>query len=315
MPQDYYSSLANLVRSSATDDAQKRRAIYALARSELRQFLARQGFIGSARTLELHGLEAAIERIEFELEHSRDRALTVVVPSIEILPPEDHPPTPTAPQYEPTIYSRGQRTHLLLSLVGAAILVIITYLVVERGLHDDAPSATSASPNTVDAIQALGQHASTPEFPIPTAYGVYALNNSHLIELNPLSIKIPNRLVPISISLESASMAKLPNGRTQFIIFRRDMANNAPETVHVRRIAQLARVSREPGAAPDDGDSWTISDTSYDMKVSPVEGNSAMILVRPAAPNFAFPVGRYALVIKSTAYDFSVEADVKNGAQ
>ena len=33
-----------------------------------------------------------------------------------------------------------------------------------------------------------------------------------------------------------------------------------------------------------------------------------MILVRPAAPNFTFPVGRYALVIKSTAYDFSVEA-------
>ena len=64
-------------------------------------------------------------------------------------------------------------------------------------------------------------------------------------------------------------MAKLPNGRTQFIVFRRDMANNAPEKVHVRRIAQLARVSREPGAAPDEGDAWTISDTSYDMKVSP----------------------------------------------
>ena len=153
MPQDYYSSLANLVRSSATDDAHKRRAIYALARSELRQFLARQGVIGSARTLELHGLEAAIERIEFELEQSRERALTVVVPSIEILPPEDHRPTLTEPQYEPTISSRRPTTHLLLSLVGAAILVIITYLVVERGLHDGAPSAMSTSPSTVDAGQ------------------------------------------------------------------------------------------------------------------------------------------------------------------
>ena len=49
MPQDYYASLANLVRSSASDDAQKRRAIYALARSELRQFLARQRVNGSGR--------------------------------------------------------------------------------------------------------------------------------------------------------------------------------------------------------------------------------------------------------------------------
>ena len=74
MPQDYYSSLVNLVRTSASDHPEKRAAIYALARSELRQFLARQRVSGTARTQELQALEAAIERIEFELARSSERA-------------------------------------------------------------------------------------------------------------------------------------------------------------------------------------------------------------------------------------------------
>jgi hypothetical protein len=232
----------------------------------------------------------------------------VVAPSIEILPPEDNLRNVTKPLSESGVHLRRSTTNFMLSLVGAAILVIIAYLVVERGLHDDAPSTISASLNTVDAGQPVAARTSTTEFAIPSSYGVYALSAGHLIELRPLSIKVPNRLMPISITIESTSVAKLANGRTQFVVFRRDMANNAPEKVHVRRVAQIARASREPDAVPDGGDTWTITDTTYEMKVSPLEGNPAMILIRPAAPNFAFPVGRYALVLGSTAYDFSVEA-------
>jgi hypothetical protein len=310
MPQDYYSSLASLVRSSACDDAPKRGAIYALARSELRQFLARQKADRSARNQELHALESAIQRIEFELTQPSERTLPVA-PSIEILPPEHPQPDLSKLHSEPTISRRPPTTYFLLSFIGAVILVIVTYLVVERGLHDNSnsSSAVSATPNTVDAHESIPQHTLTTDFPIPTTYGVYAANDSHLIELTPLSIKIPNRLVPIAIALQSASAAKLPNGRAQFVVFRRDMANNAPEKVYVRRIAPLAQ------GRPGEGDTWTLTDISYDMKVSPLEGNLAMILVRPAAANFVFPVGRYALVIRSTAYDFSVEADARSGAQ
>ena len=314
MPQDYYSSLANLVRSCASDDAQKRRAIYALARSELRQFLARQQLNGSARKQELRALEAAIHRIECEFAQPRERDLTGVVPAIEILPPGDHLPNFTKLHPEPRSHPRLSTTHFLLSLAGAALLVIITYLVVERGLHDGAPSTISASPHSVDADQPLAQ-ASRTEFAIPSTYGVYALSDGHLIELSPLSIKIPNRLIPISVAIDSTSAAKLPNGRTQFVVFRRDMANNAPEKVYVRRIVQIAQPSRQPGVGPDENVSWTISDISYEMRVGPINGNPAMILIRPPASNFAFPAGRYALVIRSTAYDFSVEAGVTDGAQ
>jgi hypothetical protein len=313
MPQDYYSNLVNLVRSSAPDDAQKRRAIYALARSGLRQFLAREKLHGPPRTQELQALEAAVERIESEFARPSERALTVVAPSIEILPPEDPRPNRTKLQHEPTTHPRPTR-YGLLSLVAAAIMAIITYLTVERGLRDDAPETIGTSSNVVDAGQPLAQHVSTTEIPIPTTYGVYALNDKHLLELRPLSTKILSRSVSISLTIDTTSMAKLPNGRTQFVVFRRDMANNAPEKVQVRRLAHTVQASREPGAL-DEGHIWTISDTSYEMKVSPIDGNPAMILIRPAAANLTFAVGRYALVIRSGAYVFSVEGAASVGAQ
>ena len=65
----------------------------------------------------------------------------------------------------------------------------------------------------------------------------------------------------------------------------------------------------------EDGDGWTIRDTSYEMKVAPVDGNRAMLLVRPAAADFLFPAGRYALVLKSVPYDFSVDGPAADAAR
>jgi hypothetical protein len=36
-----------------------------------------------------------------------------------------------------------------------------------------------------------------------------------------------------------------------------------------------------------------------------------MIILRAAAADFSFPAGRYCLVLKGVAYDFSVEPDLK----
>ncbi len=42
------------------------------------------------------------------------------------------------------------------------------------------------------------------------------------------------------------------------------------------------------------------------MTVAPVEDNPEMIIIRPPTSNFVFPAGRYALVVKNEAYDFTV---------
>ena len=40
-----------------------------------------------------------------------------------------------------------------------------------------------------------------------------------------------------------------------------------------------------------------------------------MLMIRPENPNFVFPAGRYGLVIKGQAYDFTVAGPVTEPAQ
>jgi len=78
-----------------------------------------------------------------------------------------------------------------------------------------------------------------------------------------------------------------------------------------------ASASSHKGEATTSGvsDSWAVRDISYEMKVAPVDGVPAMILIRPAHADFSFPAGRYALVLKAVAYDFSVDGPITDLAQ
>jgi len=48
--------------------------------------------------------------------------------------------------------------------------------------------------------------------------------------------------------------------------------------------------------------------------VSPVIEQPEMVLFRPETPDFAFPAGRYALVLKSQAFDFTVSGPITDSA-
>lgn len=326
MQQDYYSTLANVVRISACDDPEKRRAIYALARSELRRQLEKQHVNASVRTQELRALEMAIEKIESDLarpspsaKDSVGKALAAIPSSVEILPPEQHLPRFSQLQYQPSVAPATRPRRWLvpsaLLLIGAAILVTVTYLVVERGLHDDAVSVISAASTMADNGQRLLRPTPAIEIPIPTAYGVYALSDGHLRELTALPIKAAERRVRISGVIAFQSETKLPNGRIQFVVFRADIVNNAPEKVAVRAVTKIAHASDSIDDGANEADAWSIRETAYQMKVAPIDGNPAMVLIRPAVANFSFPAGRYVLVLKSVAYDFSVEGPVTDLAQ
>ena len=95
MQQNYYSTLANVVGISARHDPEKRRAIYALARSELRQQLDRRGVSAFVKTQEMRAFETAIAAIESDLSQASLTAgdyatndLAVAPSSVEILPPD-----------------------------------------------------------------------------------------------------------------------------------------------------------------------------------------------------------------------------------
>jgi hypothetical protein len=40
-----------------------------------------------------------------------------------------------------------------------------------------------------------------------------------------------------------------------------------------------------------------------------------MVIIRPENPTFSFPAGRYVLVLKGSAYDFSVAGPITDTAQ
>jgi hypothetical protein len=60
---------------------------------------------------------------------------------------------------------------------------------------------------------------------------------------------------------------------------------------------------------------WTVRNISYDFRVAPIRENSELLLLRPESPEFEFAPGRYALVVKGQAYDFTVAGEITETAQ
>ena len=154
----------------------------------------------------------------------------------------------------------------------------------------------------------------SPDIPIPTDYGVYAVVNGHLTELEQLPIRVPDPRVALSAPISIPSRTHLPIGQFRFVIFRRDLANSAPDRLTVRIVAQVKHaLTFGPGGKAkmtDVKQTWVIRNNSYDMRVAPLANNPEMIIVRPDPPDFLFPAGRYALVMKGVGYDFAADGQV-----
>ena len=94
--------------------------------------------------------------------------------------------------------------------------------------------------------------------------------------------------------------------------------NYAPDKVMLRVVARVARAltfgpSGKPKVADVD-DAWIVRSNSYQMSVAPVPDNPEMVLLRPAQPEIAFPAGRYALVLKNLAYDFTLDGPAERSS-
>jgi hypothetical protein len=216
-----------------------------------------------------------------------------------------------------------------IQLIAAAILGIGIYATIEKGpdvlgrigwhiVYDPPHTVAKAAPKSEPvSLPAKAVNPPIPNTPIPTNYGVYAADAGKLVELTPLPIKVPDRRISISTLIATPSPSTVSDGHLQFLVFRRDLANSVPDQVTVRVVAQIVRaltfiggkatVTRVSGA-------WAVRGTAYDMKIAPVEGNSEMVVIRPPSADFSFPAGRYALVLKAVAYDFTVPGPITDVA-
>src|SRR5262249_5477687 len=155
-------------------------------------------------------------------------------------------------------------------------------------------------------------------FPRPTVYGVYALSDGQLYELEALPGRVPDPKVFMSTPVKKASHTKLPDGRLAFVVYRRDIAASAPDRVQIRVIAKIARaMTFDSGQANTTSldDQWTIRGNFYELRVAPVPENAEMLLIRSENLDFALPAGRYGLVLKGIAYDFVVDGPVTEATQ
>ncbi len=318
MQQDYYSSLFKVVTASARDNPQLRKQIYGLARTKLRQQLNRKdyGVAHADRARHMLALETAIEQIETDLTSNGGHAATdgkvfstPAEAAIEILPPTSQPLLGSdLGDNIPPLRPRRHRAlrQILLSIAAIIVICATIYAVQDKIVFDHA----SRTEQPLQPVFNPSADSSPPRMVLPTAYGIYARVDDKLVELEPSTARAPDRSA--GSDLGPASRTKLAQGKVQFIAFRRDLANNAPEKVKVNGViaavgmGDTATGLSQDGTADAPSEPSNIRRISYDLKVAPVEGNNAMIIMRAPDADFSFPAGSYVLVLKGTGYKFSV---------
>lgn len=158
-----------------------------------------------------------------------------------------------------------------------------------------------------------------PSIPLPTDYGVYAINGSTLLELQPLAEQVPDKRIEMSTPITQVSQAIIPDGAAKFIVYRRDFASDAPERVEVRVVARVSRIVRfdvkgKPIFSPAPS-SWIMRNVVYEFKVRPIPGRPEMLMVQANDPALVLPSGRYVISLKDRGYDFNVAGQVVDPAQ
>jgi hypothetical protein len=175
-----------------------------------------------------------------------------------------------------------------------------------------AKAAHAAPSNTTPIVRQM------PAFAAPDTYGVYAVSDGQLTPLEPLPIRVPDARVSISSTISKPAPAPLANGHISFVVYHRELATSVPETASVRIVAKVMQATTFVGGKPKSmtiEDTWAVRGGAVDLRIAPVPANSEMIVIRAADPNFTLSPGRYVLMFKNQAYDFSVAGTVSDTAQ
>jgi len=174
------------------------------------------------------------------------------------------------------------------------------------------PSVQPAGSKPV--VQTTSDAKPAPSPLTPTSYGIHAISGDKLYELEALPGRAPDIRVAISAAITTSSRTTLPDGHLRFIVFRRDSTTSAADRAEVRIIAKIARAIGFDGAGkPVDSkidDTWVIRNISIPYRTAPSKDNPDMYEIQSENPEAALSPGRYALIVRGQAYDFSVAGAV-----
>jgi hypothetical protein len=197
--------------------------------------------------------------------------------------------------------------------VAANLLSPIGWQIAEPTKQPAIPVPTQQPPGGAASSSSL-------PFPLPSDYGVYAVSsNTALSELQLLPEQVPDKRVAMSTPINQPSRTFLPDGKAKFVVFRRDLAGNAPDRIDVRVVARVVRAltfdAKGKASISPVSDAWNIRNVSYEFRVRPIAGNPEMLLIQAEKSDFALPAGRYVLALKNQGYDFTVSGKVTDPMQ
>jgi hypothetical protein len=333
------SRMIDSVKNSPEDI---RRVIYDLARYKLREQLPHASAEEKQRTQ--RALEIAIRGVE-AFSEKRVHILARALPQLNTPGTASTDRRLSSPELIPQVgpHSRlnvdSQRNaggsehahtpwpHLRRTAAMIAILVAILVAVQQRerllSLAHNLPKLEWKTAMEERSAPSQASNHSVPASPPakpatlrPTDYGVYAISNDALIDLGLLPGRPPDIRIAISAALTTPSRTILPNGHPKFIVFRRDLAPGIADRAEVRIIAKVAREFSADVAGKKPGDDmWVIRNISFPFRSSPVNDNPEMYELHSEDPALELTPGRYALVLKNQAYDFSVEGEAVDPRQ
>ena len=351
---DFAIVLSRVIASIENDPAQLRSAVYELARIKLQTELSINVSEKRDLALALESAIERVETVSSKHDHvkvlqSLDRfpnrsevdACEVTIEAREAAPISKHLPSfltravDGSRKVESSSHWMGAAPLARAAVVAVLGIALCTVLARHFDVFGRQPPQPFASvvhkverPETKPVIRASADGVQTPittpstqslGFPLPSVYGIYAVSGGQLHELEPLVGRVPDQRIFMSTPVKTPSRTVLPDGRAVFIIYRRDAANSAPERVSVRVIAKVLRAMtfNTAGTASTTNvqNTWTIRNISYDFRVAPLGEGSELLIIRPESEDFVFPAGRYGLVIKGQAYDFTIAGPITDPAQ
>jgi hypothetical protein len=338
--------LSRMIDSITEDPEQLRASLYELARHKLEEQVVSETPEEQGRIL--NSLEVAIKGVETHYSKMELRALEAPEgrfrfgllgfrgspkPAAAIGPADkaDHhgwrPFKPQLPDGQARSWEfrapwRYVSVLALAALVGLAVYqrANLASMLNFSGGAGGFASKTISKPAQAAVEQAVLRLPEPPPDPlVPTSFGVYAISDGKLFTLETLPGRAPSPRVAISAAISAPPKTVLPDPHIKFVVFRRDSVVNALSHAEVRVIARIASDMKFDPAGKavisKAENTWVIRNMSYPYRTAPYKAQPDMYEVVGAEADKPLTPGRYALILKDEAYDFSIAGQITDSKQ
>jgi hypothetical protein len=302
------------------------------------KFAGNSHYRGSSR-IPLWDDKVKAERADFAAQtESRDlvllsnrgnRSAYIVTPNDFISPEVSWRPSPRS-RYGLVMFGLMAATQLIITtLAGLAFYVSVWgHNGAVQIAQDMVPGGSQTAngqpfsvPDRMVATASLGATLFSPGLPfaLPTAYGVYAVRDNQLIELEQVQTAPADPRTRTQLQIAKPPRLVIDAQRLDFLVFRRELISTAPDRVQVRIASRIAQstifdTNGKPTVVKPPTDTWFIREKGWDLRVSPLRENSEMVILHTEDPYYLLSAGRYELLLGGQAYDFTISGEVTDPA-